>query len=357
MTVIKEGLERNMIGEARLGYIGSMYMVKRSGCTVLLLGRLLCLLIAVVGCDGTVRPPDSERHWRELQGNVEDGLLLSVWGANAQDVWVVGGRPGKTLVLRGNQARLQEITNPGAAMAWWVCGLGDRVAVVGEEGLLMTQTDTGEFEVMDVGIESTLYGCWGSSVDDFWVVGGDPLNGPAELAHVKNGQAIAPDLGPLVSELPRVLFKMIGIDGNLLIVGGDGSLLRRNVQGDWELSRIAHPSIPLFTISGLSAEDVWAVGGLGTAVAVHFDGAQWQDASPQLLPNLFGVSALHDEVVVVGSSGALAERRGGDWSVIDTFSEDTFHGAWLDGEGGGWAVGGNVLEQDPALRYGFIWVR
>jgi hypothetical protein len=329
---------------------------------VLCLRLCLSLVFAwpLIGCDGTegiAGSPDVERRWRELQGNVEDGLLLSVWGASAEDVWVVGGRPGKTLVLRGNQAQLQEVTNPGTAMAWWVCGLEDRVAIVGEQGLVMIQTDDEELELIDVGIESTLYGCWGNSVDDFWIVGGDPLAGPAELAHVHNGQAIAPDLGPLLGDLPRALFKVIGIGEELLIVGGDGSLLHRNVDEDWEISRIAHSSVPLFTVSGASADDVWAVGGLGTAVAVHFDGARWHDESPELLPNLFGVSATRDEVVVAGSSGALAERRGDDWQVIDTFSEDTFHSVWLDGEGGGWAVGGNVLEQDPARRHGMIWVR
>jgi hypothetical protein len=72
---------------------------------------------------------------------------------------------------------------------------------------------------------------------------------------------------------------------------------------------------------------------------------------------LFGVSAVADEVVIAGAFGALAERRSNEWHVIETFSEDTFHSVWLDGEGGSWAVGGNVLEQDPTLRHGMIWVR
>jgi hypothetical protein len=292
-----------------------------------------------------------------LQDNFEDGLLLSVWGSASNDVWLVGGRAGKTVVLRGDQSQLLEMSNPGTAMAWWICGLGTGVAIVGEQGMVMTRSVSGEFELLDVGIESTLYGCWGNGIDDFWIVGGDPVTGPAELAHVRNGQAIAPDLGPLLSELPRVLFKIVGIDEQLQVVGADGTLLQRDAAGQWQIMRIASETAPLFTVSAASGDDIWAVGGLGSAVVTHFDGEGWQDESPPRLPNLFGVSAVADEVVIAGAFGALAERRGSEWRVIETFSEDTFHSAWLDGEGGAWAVGGNVLEPDSALRHGMIWVR
>lgn len=336
---------------------GSLYIVKGSRCTGLPLVLLLCSIIAVAGCDGTAPTAPPERSWRVLQDRFEQGLLLSVWGAHANDVWIVGGRPGKTVMLRGDQSQLQEVSNPGTAMAWWICGLGDRVAVVGEQGLVLIETNSGEFDLLNVGIESVLYGCWGTSIDDFWIVGGDPLTGPAELAHVQDGQAVAPDLGPLLAELPRVLFKIIGIDGQLFVVGGDGTLLHRDAQEQWQLMRVADDTDPLFTVSAGAINDIWAVGGLSSSVAVHFDGDRWNDESPARLPNLFGVSATVDEVVVVGSSGALAERQGREWRVVETFIEEAFHSTWLDGEGGGWAVGGNVLEQDPALRHGTIWAR
>jgi photosystem II stability/assembly factor-like uncharacterized protein len=321
------------------------------------LGVLLGLVVAVVGCDGTAAPAPAERNWYAVEANFEGGLLLSVWGAEVDDVWVVGGRTGKTVVLRGDRSQLQEVSNPGRAMAWWICGLGDRVAVVGEQGLVMVEAADGVFQVLDVGIDSTLYGCWGNSSDDFWIVGGDPLAGPAELAHVQGGVAIAPDLGPLLSELPRVLFKIIGIDEQLFVVGADGTLLQRDAQERWQLTRIASETAPLFTLSASAADDIWAVGGLASAVVVHFDGQHWSDESPARLPNLFGVSAVGDQVLIAGASGALAEHGENDWKRVDTSIEDAFHSVWLDGEGGGWAVGGNVLEPDPELRHGVIWTR
>jgi hypothetical protein len=346
-----------MTGKDRFVAIASWYIAKGSRCTALSRCLLLSLVIAALGCDGTEPSLPQERSWHALEESYQEGLLLSVWGAAADDVWVVGGRPGKTVVLHGDQSRLDEIENPGTAMAWWVCGLGDRIAIVGEQGLAMVEGNDGELALLDLDIDATLYGCWGHSIDDFWVVGGDPLAGPAQLAHVQHGQAIAPDLGPALSDLPRVFFKVIGIEQELFIVGGDGTLLHRTASGDWELTRIASRSVSLFTVSGTGLDDIWAVGGLGNAVAVHFDGAAWNDESPELLPNLFGVSSRQGECVVAGASGALAERLGDTWQVIDTFSEDAFHSAWLDGEGGAWAVGGNVLEQDPSQRHGVIWVR
>ena len=180
--------------------------------------------------------------------------------------------------------------------------------------------------------------------------------GPAELAHVQSGRAIAPDLRPLLSELPKVLFKIIGIEGELFVVGGEGTVLRRSVRGEWQLERSINDE-PLFTVSAAAADEIWAVGGTASAVAVFFDGTRWRDRSPPLLPNLFGVVAGAGETIAVGASGALAEWHDDDWHVIDTAIEESFHSVWLDGQGGAWAVGGNVLEPDPAQWHGAIWVR
>jgi hypothetical protein len=92
-------------------------------------------------------------------------------------------------------------------------------------------------------------------------------------------------------------------------------------------------------------------------VAQQYDGTRWRDRSPPALPNLFGVSVSDDETLVGGASGTLVERRSGNWRQIATNSEDTFHAVWLAGDGGAWAVGGNVLESDPEQWHGMIWRR
>ncbi|HTM43671.1 MAG TPA: hypothetical protein VL137_01880, partial [Polyangiaceae bacterium] len=195
-----------------------------------------------------------------------------------------------------------------------------------------------------------------TSIDDFWVVGGNPLTGPAELAQVQNRQAIAPDLGPLVAQLPKVLFKVTGVGDELVIVGANGTVLWRDAGGAFRLEHAAL-SDPLFTVSAVNSQNIWAVGGTGQALALHFDGQHWVDKSPADLPNLFGVSATRSETIVGGNLGALAQWQSGKWQVIDTAIEETFHSVWLDGHGGAWAVGGNVLEPNKAAWRGVIWQR
>lgn len=312
-----------------------------------------CALVSACSSDEAASPGPS---WDEVEAEHAGGLLLSVWGAAPDDVWLVGGRPGATLVLRERGDGLQALDNPGAQTAWWVCSLGERVAIVGEAGLILRETAPGELTLLGSDIESTLYGCWGDSLDDFWVVGGDPLTGPAELAHIVDGVAAAPDLGDLLTELPKVLFKITGVGDQLVVVGADGVVLWRSPEGEWSLERIEGEP-PLFTAASNSEDNLWVVGGQAAAVAQQYDGTRWRDRSPPALPNLFGVSVTRKEVLVAGASGTLVEGRSGSWQQIETRSEDTFHAVWLDGDGGAWAVGGNVLESEPARWHGMIWRR
>ncbi|HTM45033.1 MAG TPA: hypothetical protein VL137_08775, partial [Polyangiaceae bacterium] len=103
---------------------------------------------------GSDAPQSAAPSWHEFRSGFQGGLLLSVWGHSPDDVWVVGGRPGATAVLHGTRDTLRAVDNPGQQTAWWVCGLGNRVAIVGEGGLVMIESSPGEFERIDVGIDS-----------------------------------------------------------------------------------------------------------------------------------------------------------------------------------------------------------
>jgi hypothetical protein len=99
-----------------------------------------------------------------------------------------------------------------------------------------------------------------------------------------------------------------------------------------------------------------AVGGFGSAVIVEYDGAEWQDVTPEQPPNmLFGISMLSGERgYAVGEDGVIVSRSARGWADEVTGLEihNTFHSVWADPDGGIWAVGGDVIT--PALNHGML---
>ncbi len=314
------------------------------------LGVTLCAL-ASQACGGD--DPAESVEFRSVLEEYEGGLLLSVTEVDGS-AWAVGGIPGKTAILRTKDGGLEPVDNPGESAAWWVCDLNDGVAVVGEEGLILTYQG-GDFERVDIGIESILYGCAGDSVDDFWVVGGDARSGIPEMARVRDGQGRAPDLGALVEQLPGVLFKIQIIEQRLFVVGEDGVILTGDGEDDWSLEVLGRE--PLFTVSGTAADDVWAVGGRSEGVAYHFDGDAWSEDFVGGAPGLFGVATARDRVLAVGHRGAMFERLDEGWQPLPVATEEVLHAAWIGEDGHAWAVGGNVLEQSPSKRRGVVLMR
>lgn len=289
------------------------------------------------------------------------GLLLSVTEAQGE-VWAVGGRPGKTAILRRDAEKFVPVANPGKQTAWWICELGSDLAVVGEGGMILVYRG-GNFETIDLSVTSTFYGCVGESKDDFWIVGGDPLAGPPELIQVVNGEGRAPELGVNTAELPKVFFKIEQVDKELFIVGDAGTVLHRDERGDWMMQSLGRD--PLFTVSALSADDVWTVGGRNSGLVFHFDGKTWERQMSPGVPGLFGVSATPESVVAVGHSGTIIEyERGstdadgqGQWLDRTGATDQVLHAVWQGEDGRAWAVGGNVFEQSNSAWRGVVVAR
>ncbi len=319
------------------------------------MSAVVCAALAACGGGGSEGPSGTSTPWEVLEDGHRDGLLLSVWGSGPGDVWAVGGREGRTLILRGGE-RISPIEAPGNDTAWWVCGLGDAaVAVVGASGMAMLDRGQG-LELLDLGMTGILYGCWGTGPDDWWVVGGDRETGEPQLAHVSGGTAQGPDLGPLVPQLPPVLYKIWGVDDWLWVVGDDGVALTRDPGGQWSLERLGESGAPLFTVHGRSATDVWAVGGTGAGEVWRWDGQRWTDTGPPAGAGLSGVFA--DEAGSTWVSGMFGRMLrydpDGGWSAEDPATSDTLHAVWADDAGAVWAAGGNVEEPSAAAWRGVV---
>jgi hypothetical protein len=104
---------------------------------------------------------------------------------------------------------------------------------------------------------------------------------------------------------------------------------------------------------------VWAVGGTGNAVALHFDGASWQPATDAVLADHSGLAGVAVDgdgtVVMVGSNGTKLRGRPGhlvDESELVRVEADLHSTAIAKGEA--YAVGGNYIAPAPTPRHGVV---
>src|SRR5690606_4334143 len=104
----------------------------------------------------------------------------------------------------------------------------------------------------------------------------------------------------------------------------------------------------LFTVTGRSATDVYAIGGLGGAELIHWDGTAWSQIElPPFAPTAQGVWTAPGQPLYVagweGFTAALGEQ--GEWTIERTDTGLGYHAVFGDGGGSAWAVGGDIYSQ------------
>ncbi len=153
-------------------------------------------------------------------------------------------------------------------------------------------------------------------------------------------------------------FKVWGSsDSDVFVVGESGAV--RHWDGAAWTAMDSSVQDRLLTVHGRGPDDVYAVGGQGLAVAVHYDGKRWSSllAADSELPGLNGVWAgAGGETVISGLFGSLAVERAGTVEELPLLTDRCLHAVWGDGAGGWVAVGGDLL--NPAgVRSGVILSR
>jgi hypothetical protein len=318
-----------------------------------MLARLRALAPLLFLAAGCTTPP----HW-SLPLSALDRVPLSVAMRSAHDVWIAGGALGSggdALILHYDGSAWTR-TDPGTdATLWWVDApaAGPRW-FVGERGTVLSGD---ALTAETVPTTATLYGVWQSEAGTVWIVGGEPDLSGVILRRVDGGAW--EDVTP--AGTAAAYFKVWGAsDDDVWICGQSGALVH------WDgsaLAPVALPggvskSTPLFTVAGSAPNDVYAVGGLGTAVALHFDGGTWSalgDAALSGIPGLTGVSVDSDgTAILVGGSGT--KLRGHPGAFADesrqATREDLHAAAILGGEI--FTVGGSYLAPAPAPREGVV---
>jgi hypothetical protein len=111
--------------------------------------------------------------------------------------------------------------------------------------------------------------------------------------------------------------------------------------------------LPLFTVHG-NATQVAATGGVAEGAILERVGDTFENRAPVAAPALNGVFLAPDgSGVAVGIAGTVALRDGGSWQLQQPAIETDLdlHGAWIDPDGGVWAVGGDLT---TSLDHGLV---
>jgi hypothetical protein len=325
---------------------------------------LLALSCAACGGDDddSGNPPDEKPDsgpagkdpWQAVFMDL-DPALMSVSGTAADDVWTVGAdaRDGSgALVLHYDGERWQRMDTGVEADLWWVHVLApDSIWMGGAKGTIV-HYDGKDFTKLDTPGSATVYGIWGLREDALWAVGGVPEESPGfvwrydgkawtdvsdQLPDGKDGSPVFKVWG---RDEDDVWF--VGLDG--LAVHWDGTSFEKSDTGTTQR---------LFTVHGSATGEpsYVAVGGYGQSVIMEYDGTAWHNAAPKdAPPQLYGVCMRDAKTgYAVGHEGAVLQRKGGAWKLLDTGLElfDELHSVWIDPDDGVWAVGGAVNDPIP----------
>jgi hypothetical protein len=271
------------------------------------------------GCPGSV---EQASDW-ELE-QADDTWWMATVNVGQQR-WLVGGSPAQGRVLFDSGGGLAEVDlGVEVELLNWVHPFDDGgVVIVGNGGMILYSPDGSSWTRQSGGItEQNLWGVWGSSAQDVWVVGGD---------------GFAP---------------------------GDATILRGPV-GDLEpvdVPALEHPSISAwYKVWGSGPDDVYIVGQDGGLL--QWDGVTLTEQLVGLSRDLIGVWGTGpDRVVVVGGrlNGAMALWDGSEWRGFELAPLTGLNGVWLRGNTihavGGWATSvkldfntGEVLGEQEVL--------
>ncbi|MEC7945920.1 MAG: hypothetical protein VX265_00050 [Myxococcota bacterium] len=286
------------------------------------------------------------------------GSLSGVWGTGPADVWVVGGDDEAGEAWHYDGSSWSETPLPdGTPLLVWVYGFSPSdVFAVGLDGAAV-HWDGAAWTALETGTTEDLWGVFGFTNDDLWVVGGDADVGDPLILHW-DGTAFTEDVLP-AEQNPRgatTLFKVWGAEGALWLVGQKGTLLAREADGWVFQSGGAQANQDFVSLDGWSARDVVVVGGRGNARVSNWDGGGWTTLAPSGIGGLNAVAVQDDGTVVVGGIGGFAgifDPATGTVQLEELLGQEDLHAAWNDGAGTTYMVGGTFA----APHRGAAWAR
>ena len=331
--------------------------------------RTLAALATIVlgtGCNGdppeTKPEPEPEPAWQVVLDEQDlDRAALSVWGASADEVFVVGGPLGNTpyqaLGLFYDGSSWTDLAPGGDDSLWWVHGTSSSdVWMVGENGRI-THHDGTSFSEHSSGVTATIWGVYAFGADDVWAVGGTPLEGtmaPNDIVlHYSGGDwepVTLPD-----APLGVAHYKVWGTSSVNLYVVGEGGTIWHLQSGSWT-NESGATTATLFTVWGCGADEVYAVG--NNAVLRSTGDGNWESVTVSLNSGVNGVTCAGSGEVALAGFGGLKQRLvAGEW--VDEFTArpfDDLHATWAAAGDEIWVAGGDFISKSTpnAPRKGIV---
>jgi hypothetical protein len=312
---------------------------------------VLVALVALVAL-GACAKESTPAKWESLE-TAYAASFLGVWGSSTTDVWVSGADArdlgdglGPAVFHYDGSAWTRLDTGLRKVDLWWVFGFENGPVFFGGSGGTLLRYQNGTFEKLTTPGVSIVFGIWGNSPTDVWMVGGQ-FAATGFVWHF-DGSTVR-DV-PIPTELSMsAVWKVAGLAGNDIwmscsfgaVLHWDGqNLVRENVGGSNEL---------LFSI-GATSQTVVAVGSNQTNGRLYERVAgAWMDKTINPTdPPWRGVSATASGVYAVGENATVAHRTDSGWSSETAVGTvESFHADWVDPDGGLWGVGGKFNRIPP----------
>jgi hypothetical protein len=307
-----------------------------------------------MGTDGTLSPDgpvaDSEpspdqtpvinSKWTEVSSGLGDPLH-HVWGREATDVFAVGKNG---TIMKWDGSTWAKMTSPLASDLWGLWGTSQHVFAVGEQmdlyydGSSWTEgssyaysfrklwglesgskayvvgemngsirhrsvTSTGYWSSVSTGHSESMYGIWGSSESDIFVVGGNGL-----IIHCAGSCTSMSSWTKMTSGTTSTLNGVWGSSGtDVYAVGLDGIIL--HYDGTTWTQMTANTTSYFYGVWGSGAGDVYAVGHpifQSDESIFHYDGMAWTKMPPPAVSYLYSVwGSGPSDVWAVGKNNIL----------------------------------------------------
>lgn len=303
---------------------------------------LVALVTLATGC-----PTETPSTWTSAFDASEGGWLMNVAARAPNDVWAVGGEPSFGVVRHFDGTTWSDVPVPSGVplLDWAMPWAADDALVVGSSGTVLRWNGL-ELELVTSGTDANLWGVWGASPDDAWIVGGSGFSGSSPVLLHYDGDHVEPVTLPAIQRSNVFAFYKVWGSGprDVWVVGQSGVVL--HYDGATWTEQLVGVSDDLIAVWGTGPEHVVMVGGRSNGVIVTWDGAAFHATALAPLPGLNGVWFDDDaRYHVVGIEGTLATIDAATLAWEQDASDVTrltYHSISGDETGRLWAVGGNI---------------